>query len=141
MTGRYCFYRCLSVNIFGGGSQSQVRGVPVSGLGGVPVSGSGGSQSQVRGVPVSGPGGIPVSGPGGSQSQARGGPSLRSRVGGSRSQVQGGYPVSVKGTIFDTRFGLIHVQTGKKNFHRGIPPLPASSQRDPPLPASKGKIF
>ena len=28
----------------------------------------------------------------------------------------GGYPVSVKGKIFDTRFGLIHVQTGKKNF-------------------------
>ena len=28
----------------------------------------------------------------------------------------GGVPVSVKGKIFDTRFGLIHVQTGKKNF-------------------------
>ena len=27
-----------------------------------------------------------------------------------------------KGKIFDTRFGLIHVQTGKKNFHRGTPP-------------------
>ena len=24
--------------------------------------------------------------------------------------------VSVKGKIFDTRFGLMHVQTGKKNF-------------------------
>ena len=28
----------------------------------------------------------------------------------------------VKGSIFDTRFGLIHVQTGKKNFVEG-PPL------------------
>ena len=28
----------------------------------------------------------------------------------------GGYPVSVKGKIFDSRFGLIHVQTGKKIF-------------------------
>ena len=37
------------------------------------------------GYPVSGPGGYPVSGLG------------------------GGYPVSVKGKIFDTRFGLIHV--------------------------------
>ena len=38
-------------------------------------------------------------------------------------------PVSVKGKIFDTRFGLIHVQTGKKIFCRGTPP---------PV---KGKIF
>ena len=50
-------------------------------------------------------------------------------VGGPRSQIfEGGYPVSVKGKIFDTRFGLIHVQTGKKNFFRGTPP-------------SKGKNF
>ena len=41
----------------------------------------------------------------------------------------GGYPVSVKGKIFDTRFGLIHVQTGKKIF-----------VEEPP-PCSKGKIF
>ena len=34
----------------------------------------------------------------------------------------GGYPVSVKGKIFDTRFGLIHVQTGKKIFVEGPPP-------------------
>ena len=34
----------------------------------------------------------------------------------------GGYPVSVKGKIFDTRFGLIHVQTGKKIFVKGPPP-------------------
>ena len=33
----------------------------------------------------------------------------------------GGYPVSVKGKIFDTRFGLIHVQTGKKKFCPGTP--------------------
>ena len=36
----------------------------------------------------------------------------------------GGYPVSVKGKIFDTRFGLIHVQTGKKIFVKGPPPPP-----------------
>ena len=43
--------------------------------------------------------------------------------------VPGGYPVSVKGKIFDTRFGLIHVQTGKKIFVEG------------PSPPGKGKIF
>ena len=32
-----------------------------------------------------------------------------------------GVPVSVKGKFFDTKFGLIHVQTGKKNFCRGTP--------------------
>ena len=31
-------------------------------------------------------------------------------------------PPTVKGKIFDTRFGLIHVQTGKKIFEEG--PLP-----------------
>ena len=41
----------------------------------------------------------------------------------------GGSQVSVKGKIFDTRFGLIHVQTGKKIF----------LSRDPPL--VKGKFF
>ena len=35
----------------------------------------------------------------------------------------GVYPVSVKGKIFDTRFGLIHVETGK-NFFVKEPPLP-----------------
>ena len=68
-------------------------------------------------------------------------------------------PVSVKGKIFDTRFGLIHVQTGKKNFCGGTPPLVKGNffdtrfglihvqtgkkfflLRDPP-PPSKGKIF
>ena len=34
----------------------------------------------------------------------------------------GGTPPLVKGKIFDTRFGLIHVQTGEKNFCRGTPP-------------------
>ena len=100
-----------------GGTQSQVQ------VGGVPGPGLG------RGVP--GPGlGRRVPGPGlgrGSQVQVRGG---------TRSQIGGGYPVSgpggvsVKGKFFDTRFGLIHVQTGKKNFCRGTPPLPV-----------KGKIF
>ena len=33
-----------------------------------------------------------------------------------------GPPPLVKGKFFDTRFGLIHVQTGKKNFCQGIPP-------------------
>ena len=42
----------------------------------------------------------------------------------------GGVLVSVKGNIFDTRFGLMHVQTGKKNF-----------VEDPPPPQVKGKIF
>ena len=41
----------------------------------------------------------------------------------------GGVQVSVKGKIFDTRFGLIHVQTGKKIFVEGPPP------------PSKGKNF
>ena len=40
-----------------------------------------------------------------------------------------GHPPPVKGKNFDTRFGLIHVKTGKKFFHRGTPP---------PV---KGKIF
>ena len=35
----------------------------------------------------------------------------------------GGVPVSVKGKIFDTRFGLIHVQTGKKFLSRDPPSL------------------
>ena len=56
MTGRYCFHRCLSVNISGGG-------YPVSGPGGegYPISGSsrGGTRSQVQvgGYPISGLGG------------------------------------------------------------------------------------
>ena len=62
----------------------------------------------------------------------RGGPMSQISGGGPRSQIflGGGYPVSVKGKIFDTRFGLIHVQTGKKNFCRGTP-----------FPPSKGKNF
>ena len=37
--------------------------------------------------------------------------------GGTWSQIfRGGYPVLVKGKNFDSRFGLIHVQTGKNNF-------------------------
>ena len=55
--------------------------------------------------------------------------------------VEGPHPPPVKGKIFDTRFGLIHVQTGKKNFHRGIPTsLPVHRGIPPSLPV-KGKIF
>ena len=43
-----------------------------------------------------------------------------------------GVPVSVKGKIFDTRFGLIHVQKRKKIF---------LSREPPPPPPSKGKYF
>ena len=46
------------------------------------------------------------------------------------SDFRGVYPVSVKVKIFDTRFGLIHVQTGKQIFCQGTP-----------SPDSKGKIF
>ena len=50
-------------------------------------------------------------------------PGLRFLGGGPRSQIfGGGYPVSVKGKIFDTRFGLIHVQTRKKILVKGPPP-------------------
>ena len=45
----------------------------------------------------------------------------------SEQLFQGGTPPLVKGKFFDTRFGLIHVQTGKKNFHRG-PPLPVKGK-------------
>ena len=41
----------------------------------------------------------------------------------------GGVPVSVKGKFFDTRFGLIHVQTGKKNFLSRDPPSPGNSKK------------
>ena len=37
-------------------------------------------------------------------------------------------PPQVKGKIFDTRFGLIHVQTGKKNFVEGPPPPPVKGK-------------
>ena len=50
-------------------------------------------------------------------------------VPGLRFSRGGGFQVSVKGKIFDTRFGLIHVQTGKNFFVEGHPP---------PV---KGKIF
>ena len=69
----------------------------------------GGTRSSLGrgGDPVSGLGGYPVSG-------LRGYPGLKS----------GGYPRSPpsKGKNFDTRFGLIHVQTGKKKFTEGPPP-------------------
>ena len=100
--------------IFGGGfliSDFQgAGGVPgLRFLGGYPVSGPrGGAWSQIfGGIPsLRFSGGYPVSGPGGV-------PGLRSG---------GGYLVSIKGKIFDTRFGLIHVQTRKKFFVMGPPP-------------------
>ena len=90
-----------------GGSQVQVQ--------------VGGSQVQVGGeVPGPGPdGGVPGPGPGGG---GGGIPGLGPGGGGYLVSGLGGYPVLVKGKIFDTRFGLIHVQTRKKNFCRGTPP-------------------
>ena len=145
-TGRYCFHRCLLTFGGGGTQSQVRGGYPIqpwtggylvsgqgeylisglggysiSGLGGYPISGREGTQSQVQG-------GYLVSGMGGTPSQVRGYPI--SGWGGTQSQVQGGYLVSgmgvphlrfggvppSKGKNFDTRFGLIHVQTGKKNF-------------------------
>ena len=68
MTGRYCFYRCLSVNISGGvPGPGPGRGAPRSrSRWGGPRSRSRGTQVQVQGgYPVSGLGGYPVSGLGG----------------------------------------------------------------------------
>ena len=98
-------------------------GVPGLGLGG------GSPQSQILGGGQQGTqsqifGGYPVS-------DFQGGYPVSDFLGGgySVSDFLGGYPVSVKGKIFDTRFGLIHVQTGKKFFCQGT------------LPPSKGKNF
>ena len=94
----------------------------------VHISGRGGPRSQIfwRGSQVSDflgwvpglrfSGGFPVS------DFSGGVPGLRF--------LWGGFPVSVKGKIFDTRFGLIHIQTGKKIFVEGPSP-----------PPSKGKNF
>ena len=96
MTGRYCFHRCLSVNISGG-----VPGLRFSG---------GGTRSQIFW------GGDLVSDFGG-------GYLVSDFWGGTWSQIfGGGYPVLVRGKIFDSRFGLIHVQTGKKKFLLRDPP-------------------
>ena len=96
MTRRYCFHRRLSVNISGGGYLvSDFQG----GVPGLRFSGGGGGTWSL----IFGGGGYLVS-------DFRGG---------------GGYPVLVKGKIFDSRFGLIHVQTGKKKiFVEGPPPPP-----------------
>ena len=95
-TGGYVF---TGVCLFRGGPRSQIsRGGPRSQIfGGVPgLRFLGGPRSQISGEGVPGPG---LRFPGG-----------------------GGYPVSVKGKFFDTRFGLIHVQTGKKIFVEVPPP-------------------
>ena len=130
-----------------GGPRSRSRwGVPVSDPGEVPGPGSGGVQGPGpgRGVPGPGPGrGILFSDPGGSQVQVKvGGPSLRlwgipSLSKGKTFLKQiwfdtcsdwekifcgGRGPPPVKGRIFDTRFGLIHVQTGKKKICQGTSP-------------------
>ena len=46
------------------------------------------------------------------------------------------HPTPVKGKIFDTRFGLIHVQTGKKIFVERPPPPPP-----PPPPRNSMKLL
>ena len=112
------------------------QSVHISG-GGVPGPGlrsGGGSQSQIfGGVPVSdfwgGPGlrflgGYLVSDfRGGSRSQIFGGILVSDFRGYPVSDFRGGgYLVSVKGKFFGTRFGLIHIQTRKKNFVKGTPP-------------------
>ena len=94
--------------------------------GGVPGPGPGGGGVPDPAIDWRGVPGLRFSGGGPHVSDFLGGgiPGLRfSRGGGPRSQIfqGGGSPVSIKGKIFDTRFGLIHVQTGKKNFCRGTP--------------------
>ena len=118
--GKVIFSLCVSVHTLRGGTQSQVQVGGFLGPGpdrGVPGPGPsrGGSQVQVQvgGVPGPGWGGYLVSG-----------------LGGYPVSGLGGVPVSVKGKFFDTRFGLIHVQTGETNF----------LSRDLPPPV-KGKIF
>ena len=72
-------------------------------------------------------------GRGGPRSQILGGvPGLRflGGVPGLGFSWGGGYPVSVKGKIFDTRFGLIHVQTGKNFFCQGTTPPPSRIARN-----------
>ena len=111
--GKVIFSLCVSVHTSTGG-----RGVPDPAMdGGGPrfSGGAGGPQSQIfwgggprsqifqGGSQVSDfPGGVPVS---------------DFRGGGPWSQIfGGGSPVSIKGKNFDTRFGLIHVQTGENIF-------------------------
>ena len=130
--GKVIFSLCVSVHTSTGGGyliQPLTGGVP--GLrfwGGSPVSDFwGGPRSQIF--------------RGGTRSSHGGG--VRGlRFSGGRSQVSdfwgpprsqiffgGGFLVSVKGKIFDTRFGLIHVQTGKKNFCQGTPPPPSKGEK------------
>ena len=107
MTGRYCFHRCLSVNILGTGGYlvSDFRGgYLVSDFqGGYLVS------DFLGGVP-------------GLRFLGGAVPGLRFSGGG------GGYLVLVQGKIFDSRFGLIHVQTGEKKFLLRDP-LPRNSKK------------
>ena len=136
MTGRYCFHRCLSMNIFfGGGFLIQ----PWTGVG-API------QPWMEEVPIQ-----PWTGEG-VLIQPWGGPDP-ALDGGGGVPVKGKKfwhqiwldtcsdwekkilsrdppPPPVKGKIVDTRFGLIHVQTGKKFLVEG-----------PPTPPVKGKVF
>ena len=88
MTGRYCFHRCLSVNISGGGVPGLSKGKNFWHQIWLDTCSDWKKNFLSRDCPPSPP---PP-------------------------------PPPVKGKIFDTRFGLIHVQTGKKNFCRGTPP-------------------
>ena len=104
MTGGYIFTLCVNQHL-GGGPRSQIfrGGVP-----GLRFSGRGGPRSQIFWGWGEGP-----------RSQTFwGGSQVSDFLGG------GGSPVSIKGKIFDTRFGLIHVQTRKKIFVEGPPPPP-----------------
>ena len=126
--GKYCF------QFVGPHLDREGRGTRSSlGWGGTPSSGGYPNLGWGR-VPSLRSGGVPHLRLGG-----RGVPGLRSggvphlRSGDTTSQVLGGVPwvpPPVKGKMFDTRFGVIHVQTGKKIFTEGLP-----------SPPNKGKKF
>ena len=109
MTGRYCFHRCLSVNISGGYPIQvwMVGGYTIPGLaGGVPHSrsGQGVTPSQVWPGGRVGWGGVGYCIPG----LARGVPHPRFGQWGTQSQVWGylGYPLPEMGYILQTRDGV-----------------------------------
>ena len=101
------------------GLNSRGGGFPVSGTGVIPSLRSGGGPSlRSGGVPSLNSGGVLVSGPGGV-------PLVKGKIFDTRlhdtcSEWEKKFllrdPPPLKGKFFDTRFGLIHVQNGKKNF-------------------------